>query len=186
MKNETEMKRLSIQLSMCPGVCSTVNPDEACSVCQFKYQQNCAGLLQKELLSLLQKTQEPAAQAKQEQLELKSRVTQIIHDLGVPAHIMGYKYVRHAIMLVVHEPRVLNAVTTRLYPEVAAHFDTTSSRVERAIRHAIEVAWERGNVDTLQKWFGWTINNMKGKPTNTEFIGLVADAIMLEREKEAK
>ena len=183
MKNETELKRVSIQMAMCPGTCDS---DEACKICQYLHEQDCAGLLKRELLGLLQDPQKPEAQVKQDQLDLKTRVTQIIHELGIPASIVGYRYVRHAIMLVVREPSLLNYVTKRLYPEVAKHFGTTGSRVERAIRHAIEVAWDRGNVDTLQKWFGWTISNMKSKPTNTEFIGLVADAIMLEREKEVK
>ena len=183
MKNETELKRVSIQMAMCPGTCDS---DEACKVCQYLHEQDCADLLKRELLSLLQGPQEPEAQAKQEQLGLKTRVTQIIHELGIPASIVGYRYVRYAIMLVVQTPEMLNQVTKDLYPAVAKHFGTTGSRVERAIRHAIEVAWERGNVTVLQKWFGWTISNMKGKPTNSEFIGLVADAIMLEREQEVK
>lgn len=186
MKIETEMKRAAIQLTVCPGECSAENPDEACELCQYKHEQDCADLLQRELLGLLKKAQEPDAQAKKDQLDLKSRVTQIIHELGIPASIVGYRYVRYAIMLVVREPSLLNFVTKKLYPEVAKHFGTTGSRVERAIRHAIEVAWDRGNVEVLQKWFGWTVSNMKGKPTNTEFIGLVADAIMLEREQEVK
>lgn len=183
MKNETELKRVSIQMSMCPGTCDS---DEACKICQYLHEQDCAGLLKRELLGLLQGPQEPEAQAKQEQLDLKTRVTQIIHELGIPASLAGYRYVRYAIMLVVQNPEMLNHVVKRLYPEVAKHFGTIGSRVERAIRHAIEVAWERGNVEVLQKWFGWTVSNMKGKPTNTEFIGLVADVIMLEREKEVK
>lgn len=177
-----EMKRAAIQLTVCPGVCNAENPDEACELCQYKHEQDCADLLQRELLSHLKKAQEPEVQSKKDQLDLKARVTQIIHELGIPASIAGYRYVRYAIMLVVQEPEMLNHVTKVLYPEVAKHFGTTGSRVERAIRHAIEVAWERGDVDVLQQWFGYTVSNTKGKPTNAEFIGLVADAIMLERE----
>lgn len=180
MKNETELKRVSIQVAMCPGTCGS---DEACVICKYKHEQSCADLLRRELLGLLK---EPEAQARQEQLDLKTRVTQVIHELGVPASIVGYRYVRHAIMLVVREPGLLNHVTKSLYPEVAKHFGTTASRVERAIRHAIEVAWDRGNTEVLQKWFGWTISSMKGKPTNGEFIGLVADAILLEKEREVQ
>lgn len=183
MKNETELKRVSIQMAICPGTCDS---DEACKVCQYLHEQDCADLLKRELLSLLQGPQEPEVRAKQEQLDLKTRVTQIIHELGIPASIVGYRYVRYAIMLVVRDPEMLNHATKRLYPEVAKHFGTTGSRVERAIRHAVEVAWDRGNVDVLQRWFGYTVSNMKGKPTNTEFIGLVADAIMLEKEREVQ
>ena len=186
MKIETEMKRVAIQLTVCPGECVAEHSDEACELCKYKHEQDCADLLQRELLGLLKKAQEPDVQAKKDQLDLKARVTQIIHELGIPASIVGYRYVRYAIMLVVHEPSLLNHVTKRLYPEVAKAFGTTGSRVERAIRHAIETAWDRGNIEVLQQWFGYTVSNMKGKPTNSEFIGLVADTVLLEREKEVK
>ena len=183
MKNETELKRASIQLSVCPGTCGA---DEACKVCQYLHERDCAELLKRELLGLLKGPQEPEIQVKQEQLDLKTGVTQIMHELGIPAHILGYRYVRYAITLVVQNPEMLNHVTKVLYPTVAKYFNTTGSRVERAIRHAIEVAWDRGNVDVLQQWFGYTVSNAKGKPTNTEFIGLVADAILLEKEREVQ
>lgn len=183
MKNETELKRVSIQMAMCPGTCGA---DEACKVCQYLHEQDCADLLKRELLSLLKGPQELEVQVKQEQVDLKTRVTQIIHELGIPASIVGYRYVRYAIMLVVQHPEMLNYVTKVLYPEVAKYFGSTGSRVERAIRHAIEVAWNRGDVDVLQQWFGYTVSNTKGKPTNAEFIGLVADAILLEREREVE
>ena len=108
---------------------------------------------------------------------LKNKVTDIIHTLGVPAHIKGYHYVRRAIELAVTDDSYLESITNKLYPEIAREFDTTWSRVERAIRHAIESAWDRGNVDTLSKIFGYTINPGKGKPTNSEFIALLADGI---------
>lgn len=183
MKNETELKRVSIQVAMCPGTCGS---DEACKVCQYTHEQNCTDLLKRDMLRLIQVPQEPEARTNQTQLDLKTRVTQIMHELGIPASIMGYRYTWHAIMLVVQDPSIINSMTKRLYPEVAKHFGSTGSRVERSIRHAIEIAWERGDVDVLQKWFGWTISNKKGKPTNTEFLGLVADAIMLEVEREAE
>ena len=101
---------------------------------------------------------------------LEANVTAIIHEIGVPAHIKGYQYLREAIIMTVEDMDVINAVTKVLYPEVARKFGTTASRVERAIRHAIEVAWDRGDLDTLQKYFGFTGSNSKGKPTNSEFM----------------
>ena len=114
---------------------------------------------------------------------LESQVTAIIHDVGVPAHIKGYQYLREAIIIAVNDMDVINAVTKVLYPEVAKRFNTTPSRVERAIRHAIEVAWDRGDLETLQKYFGYTVSNAKGKPTNSEFIAMIADRIRLARRK---
>jgi two-component system response regulator (stage 0 sporulation protein A) len=116
--------------------------------------------------------------------ELKNLVTSIIHEIGVPAHIKGYQYLREAIMIAVDDMDVINAVTKVLYPEVAKRFSTTPSRVERAIRHAIEVAWDRGDLETLQKFFGYTVSNTKGKPTNSEFIAMIADRLVLERRSQ--
>ena len=110
---------------------------------------------------------------------LESLVTNMIHEIGIPAHIKGYHYLRDAIMMAVEDMDVLNAITKILYPTVAKRYQTTSSRVERAIRHAIEVAWSRGKLDILDELFGYTVNNGKGKPTNSEFIALVADTIRL-------
>ncbi|MBR3640461.1 MAG: sporulation transcription factor Spo0A [Oscillibacter sp.] len=117
--------------------------------------------------------------------QLKSAVTAVIHEIGVPAHIKGYQYLREAIMIAVGDMEVINAVTKILYPEVAKRFATTPSRVERAIRHAIEVAWDRGDLETLQKYFGYTVSNTKGKPTNSEFIAMIADRLTLERRAVA-
>ncbi len=111
---------------------------------------------------------------------LQGRITAILHEIGVPAHIKGYQYLREAIALAVNDMDVINAVTKVLYPEVAKRFDTTPSRVERAVRHAIEVAWDRGDIETLQKYFGYTVNSAKGKPTNSEFIAMIADRLSLE------
>ena len=107
-------------------------------------------------------------------------VTSIILEIGVPAHIKGYQYLRDSIMLAVEEPEVINGVTKILYPTVAKKNGTTASRVERAIRHAIEVAWDRGDLETLQKFFGYTVSNAKGKPTNSEFIAMISDRIRLK------
>ncbi len=115
-----------------------------------------------------------------QKLEIEMRVTNIIHQIGVPAHIKGYQYLREAIIMTIHDMDAINAITKILYPSVAKKFKTTPSRVERAIRHAIEVAWDRGDVDTLQEYFGFTVSGTKGKPTNSEFISMVADRLRLE------
>ena len=119
-------------------------------------------------------------------VSMETKVTAIIHEVGVPAHIKGYQYLREAICIAVEDMDVINAVTKVLYPAVAKKFGTTSSRVERAIRHAIEVAWDRGDLETLQKYFGYTVSNAKGKPTNSEFIAMISDRLVLEQGREAK
>lgn len=110
-------------------------------------------------------------------IDLETEITSIIHEIGVPAHIKGYMYLREAITMVVNDMELLSAVTKELYPSIAKKYNTTASRVERAIRHAIEVAWGRGQVDAINKLFGYTIHNEKGKPTNSEFIAIIADKI---------
>jgi two-component system response regulator (stage 0 sporulation protein A) len=115
---------------------------------------------------------------------IEALVTGIIHEIGVPAHIKGYQYLREAIIIAVGDMDVINAITKVLYPQVAKTFQTTPSRVERAIRHAIEVAWDRGDLDTLQRFFGYTVSNTKGKPTNSEFIALIADKLQLQLKGE--
>lgn len=112
--------------------------------------------------------------------DLQLLITEIIHQIGVPAHIKGYHYLREAIMLSVKNSEVINSVTKLLYPTVAKKHDTTSSRVERAIRHAIEVAWDRGDLDVLNSYFGYTIQNDRGKPTNSEFIAMISDKLRLQ------
>ena len=123
-----------------------------------------------------------AYEKKEEYVErnLEADVTNIIHEIGVPAHIKGYQYLREAIIMSVNDIEMLNSITKILYPTIAKKYQTTPSRVERAIRHAIEVAWSRGKMDTIDELFGYTINNGKGKPTNSEFIALIADKIRLE------
>ena len=120
----------------------------------------------------------PAARSRERNVE--AMVTSMIHEIGVPAHIKGYQYLREAIMIAVNDMDVINAITKVLYPQVAKTFATTPSRVERAIRHAIEVAWDRGDLETLQRFFGYTVSNTKGKPTNSEFIALIADKLQLQ------
>jgi two-component system response regulator (stage 0 sporulation protein A) len=113
------------------------------------------------------------------QRDLEQDVTDMIHEIGVPAHIKGYQYLREAIMMAVNDREMISSITKVLYPTIAKKFQTTPSRVERAIRHAIEVAWSRGRMETLDSLFGYTIDTCKGKPTNSEFIALIADKIRL-------
>ena len=112
--------------------------------------------------------------------DMEAQVTKIIHQIGVPAHIKGYQYLRTAILMAIEDNDVINSVTKVLYPTVAKRYQTTTSRVERAIRHAIEVAWDRGDIDTLNSYFGYTIQNSRGKPTNSEFIAMIADNLRLK------
>ncbi len=117
--------------------------------------------------------------------ELELTITEILHQIGVPAHIKGYHYLRDSINMAVKRPEIINAVTKELYPTVAAKYETTPSRVERAIRHAIEVAWDRGDVDVLNSYFGYTIHNSRGKPTNSEFIAMISDRLRLRNKLSA-
>ncbi len=124
----------------------------------------------------------PAHELRKQELvirDLEQDVTNMIHEIGVPAHIKGYQYLREAIMMSVEDPTMISSITKILYPTIAKRFQTTPSRVERAIRHAIEVAWSRGRMETLDALFGYTIDTGKGKPTNSEFIALIADRIRL-------
>ena len=121
---------------------------------------------------------------RKEKDDIETNITSIMHDIGVPAHIKGYLYLREAITMVYHDIELLGSITKILYPDIAKKFNTTASRVERAIRHAIEVAWNRGNIDSITELFGYTINVSKAKPTNSEFIAMVADKLRLEHKVE--
>ena len=123
--------------------------------------------------------QDPIA-ARARSASVETEVTNLIHEVGVPAHIKGYQYLRESILMAIEDMDILNAITKQLYPAIAKKFDTTPSRVERAIRHAIEVAWSRGKMDTLEQLFSYSISMGKGKPTNSEFIALIADRMRLE------
>ncbi len=129
---------------------------------------------------ILEAEQSASQQRQSQEPDIETLVTNVIHEIGVPAHIKGYQYLREAIIIAVGDMEVINAITKVLYPQVAKTFCTTPSRVERAIRHAIEVAWDRGDLDTLQRFFGYTVSNTKGKPTNSEFIALIADRLQLQ------
>lgn len=115
-------------------------------------------------------------------IDLETEITNIIHEIGVPAHIKGYMYLREAITMVVNDMELLSAVTKELYPSIAKKYNTTASRVERAIRHAIEVAWGRGQIEAINKLFGYTVHNDKGKPTNSEFIAIIEDKLRLKNK----
>lgn len=121
---------------------------------------------------------------KNDTIDLDSEITSLLHDIGVPAHIRGYQYLREAITLVYNDIEVLNTITKGLYPSIAIKFKTTASRVERAIRHAIEIAWIRGNIETITKIFSYTISYNKSKPTNSEFIAMIADKLRLAHHKK--
>ena len=129
-----------------------------------------------------QVVQREAAATSRGPIDLETEITSIIHEIGVPAHIKGYMYLREAITMVVNDMELLSAVTKELYPSIAKKYNTTASRVERAIRHAIEVAWGRGQVDAINKLFGYTVHNEKGKPTNSEFIVIIADKLRLKNK----
>lgn len=136
----------------------------------------------KKTMPISEKASEIRANGANLPLDLESEITNIIHEIGVPAHIKGYMYLREAITMVVDNIELLSAVTKELYPSIAKKYNTTASRVERAIRHAIEVAWSRGQVDTINKLFGYTIHNGKGKPTNSEFIAMIADKLRIKNK----
>lgn len=135
--------------------------------------------LRDRISSIIEKNSEPE-ETQENSSDLEIVVTDVIHQLGVPAHIKGYHYLREAILSSLADRELLESVTKSLYPNVAVKFQTTSSRVERAIRHAIEIAWDRGNVEILNSFFGYTVNTNKGKPTNSEFIALITDKLRLQ------
>ena len=127
-----------------------------------------------------QRSMSSQGESKHDRDDMETQVTKVIHQIGVPAHIKGYQYLRTAILMTISDNEIINSVTKILYPSVAKKYSTTTSRVERAIRHAIEVAWDRGDVDTLNSYFGYTIQNNRGKPTNSEFIAMIADNMRLK------
>ena len=137
------------------------------------------GALVYHLNAVLKAKSNGGAQRENAVSDMEAQVTKIIHQIGIPAHIKGYQYLRAAILMTIDDNDIINSVTKVLYPSVAKKYQTTTSRVERAIRHAIEVAWDRGDVDTLNSYFGYTIQNSRGKPTNSEFIAMIADNLRL-------
>ena len=143
----------------------------------YKPVQTNSNFITKEIKSQYIELPEEGAKTQE---NLEALVTNVIHEVGVPAHIKGYQYLREAIMMVVNDIDVINQITKSLYPQIAGKFNTTPSRVERAIRHAIEVAWGRGQQEAVENIFGYTISASKGKPTNSEFIAMIADKLRLE------
>ena len=168
-----------IKLLLCPGSYNTADPDNVCVRCSYRDSSECSKKLKQDVCKLLE-TEEPESVVKS--MNLVVRVTEVLHEIGVPAHIKGYMYLRSAIIRVVNDARLVNSITKELYPAVAKEYCTTASRVERALRHAVEVAWDRADYEVLLKWFGYTVSSLKGKPTNSEFIALIADKIRLEME----
>ena len=149
---------------------------DVCLLKPFDYGSLC------EHIDTLQKMRTATPVTKSGEEDLETQVTKVIHQIGVPAHIKGYQYLRTAILMTISDNDIINSVTKVLYPSVAKKYATTTSRVERAIRHAIEVAWDRGDIDTLNSYFGYTIQNNRGKPTNSEFIAMIADNMRLKHK----
>lgn len=174
---ETNTTNLLMRLTLCPG---SPGNSEVCSTCPYKESpdQACVKALQADATKAL--VENFSSRKEGSAPNTYQRVTEIMHEIGVPAHIKGYQYLREAVVIATNDLGIVNAITKALYPQVAKIFQTTPSRVERAIRHAIEVAWDRGDLDTLQRVFGYTVSRHKGKPTNSEFIALIADQIRLE------
>ena len=173
-----------LRMVCCPGKYDAQTPEAVCVHCPCAGDDRCREKLKAASLKYLQRC-ECGYQVHKEPVTaqtstLRGRISQVLHELGMPAHLKGYSQARYAIELVVHNPYMVDAVTKELYPTVAKAFNTTPSRVERAIRHAVEVAWDRGDLDTLQRFFGYTVSNIRGKPTNSEFIALIADHLRLE------
>lgn len=172
-----------VHLNLCPG--DYQETCEICKDCPSCKLRSCKRDLKKKTMELYKaQLSEEGTECKPSEsphsVNLEIRITQILRELGVPAHIKGHNFLRYAIELVIRDPAYQEQITYMLYPEVAKEFDTTASRVERAIRHAIEVTWDRGDLDVLQKWFGYSISIVKGKPTNSEFIARVADTLRME------
>lgn len=176
-----KMMSAMIKMALCPGECNDL---EICTNCPYCGRSNCVKQMKVEALNLLQEYEASNQVNQPKSFDLESRVTEIIHELGVPAHIKGYHYLRSAIMLSTNDRHMVESITKGLYPSIAREFDTTPSRVERAIRHAIELSWDRADLEVLGRWFGSTTSHLKGKATNSEFIALVSDKLRLEMKKE--
>lgn len=179
-----KMMSTVLRMVCCPGKYDEQTPEAACVGCPCAGDDRCREKLKAASLKYLQRYelshQSHEVPATTQTNALQGRITQVLHELGMPAHLRGHDQVRVALELAVHNPNMIHAMTKELYPTVARAFNTTPSHVERAIRHAVEVAWDRGEIEVLQKYFGGTISLVKGKPTNSEFIALVADLLRME------
>lgn len=178
MKNIDEVSTAVIQMAFCPEKQDKMH-NAFCRICPYASMKDCASILHNYAYELL-KTE---LDLQNKSFDLELRVTEILHEIGVPANLKGYRYLREAIMMVAQDPSLIDYVTRELYPRVAEKFDSTASKVERGMRHAIESAWSRGDLDTLKKYFGCTVSLSKDKPTNSEFISLVADNIRMEMKR---
>ncbi len=154
--------------------------DAGADLCVLKPYNYESILSHADSLITLRKSDRGARLRQEKEADMETQVTKIIHEIGVPAHIKGYQYLRTAILMTISDNEIINSVTKILYPSVAKKYSTTTSRVERAIRHAIEVAWDRGDIETLNSYFGYTVQNSRGKPTNSEFIAMIADNLRLK------
>lgn len=184
MKNK--LLGVAVQLAFCPG---SYRKSDVCDECVYANQPGCADAMARSCTRTIQACLGEPVQIFEQtasQANLSVRVSEVLHDLGVPAHVLGYHYLRRAILMAVEDMHVIHKMTRGLYPTVAREFNTTGSRVERAIRHAIELCWERADIDILHKVFGYTVSVNKDKPTNSEFIALVADNLRLEREVKVR
>lgn len=182
MPNENNVIKALVKLAMCPGNRGACIYTDKCS--HACHGDACADALRADYGDIFDGLhnvlEDGVAKPKKVHKSLEHVVTGILLEIGVPAHIKGYAFMREAIIITVKNPDIINAITKELYPTIASTFRTTPSRVERAIRHAIEVAWDRGDLETLQKYFGFTVSPNKGKPTNSEFVALIADKIRLD------
>ncbi len=195
IKNRNLEKRPKIIVYTCIGSEEVTREAFSLGASYFIFKDNEPSVLVSRIRSFTKATQKPSEgygyisnelmmpESAAQSTNLELVVTNIIHEIGVPAHIKGYSYLREAICIAVNEPATLDSMTKILYPMVAKRFDTSPPRVERAIRHAVEVAWDRGNVSTLDSYFGYTIDTNKGKPTNSEFIAMIADKLTLGMKK---
>lgn len=172
---KTDLVNAMLKLLACPETC---NDSKECKSCAFYGKPQCSANLKQQCSAVLGAHAKPT--------DLYRRVTQVLHELGMPAHIKGFAYLRSALVRVVADEHAIQGLCKELYPAISKEFDTTPSRVERAMRHAIEIAWDRGDLSTLQQWFGYTVSLSRGKPTNREFIALVADTLRLERNNGGK
>lgn len=179
MTNEKKILDSLIKLAVCPGTYSSA--DSYCNKCEFRNTDCCHAELKNSCREIILKEYEGIKkdENKFESDDLEAEITRVIHQIGIPANFKGYSYIRRAISLAVEDMSIMKAVIKELYPTIAKEFNDTPSRVERAIRHAIEVAWDRGDVDVLDSYFGYTIQSSRGKPTNSEFIAMIADNIKL-------
>lgn len=175
-----KVTNLLVHLAMCPG--DYQNTCEICQDCSVRSEKNCKQSLKEQVMKIYR----VESLGHKSTYDLERRIFGVLKDLGVPAHLDGYNYLRSAITMAVEDKTIMESITGRLYPEIAKRYDTTPSRVERAIRHAIEVAWDRCDIDVLKQCFGNTISPSRGKPTNSEFISCVANQLRMEVQQNGQ